>query len=625
MNPAAHLSKNTHRALRRKEWNESRPAILVGLIIFVGLPTLWTLLLWTLDTHLGILPGIASTLWLVAGGLFSAVLGAQVICRDFGSPTERFLFSRPIDPHRIMRIKAITGFVILVGVSMLIGALELLWWSLLKGPQRTEESSVGAFVIGTGLALCSYWIAVGAACATRQSLTSAFSAAFALALMVTVPVIVRIPGVNDISDLVLSDQHSYRTDLVVAAFVAAFGVVAYIAMRWAALTERRLNVGPRTLAWIIGISLTGLFITAMREVGATESVITMWWANTPEQMATPLHKSYNQLLNMAVGKNRIAAGCAPLNHDSHADAFELLLDVNSNGHVSRERRVTLDLSRKTGYPASTIDSDGNLALIGMSRIGPPPYKPDDPWRMTLETFDWETSSKVSTIELSWPVDAEWSMVTDLLRLNDFVYVLIRTGDIGFVPSIDGIVAEYRIQDNRATLESTRPFRFSCNKQLIEQSWVVVKEFKSGARLRILTNRRQDLGLQLVDEPDEFASFTVRASQLGLAIFPVVHSASQRVNAQTDWEGAMGRVRATPWGMLFRSPNPFVIPVVGGRLVEVHDSSIIVYDSSNPAHPRRVANYLSGYNYTAFVTGELLIVNHFNDGFSIAKLPPVTKK
>lgn len=620
------------RALRRKEWIESKPAILVGLIIFVGLPTLWTLLLWSLDTHAGVMPGIASMLWLLAGALFSAVLGAQAICRDFGSPTERFLFSRPIEPRRVMRLKAMTGFLIVFGLTALIGGLELLWSALIKSPRRDDQIPVGLLILGTGLAMAAYWISVAAACATRRSLTSTLAAAFVLTLVLTVPVIVRIPGVNDITDLVFRDENNFRTTLIAAAVVAVFAFVAGIAMRWAASTERRLDVGPRTMAWVVGLTLMALFVTAMHEVGASESIVASWWVpsarETIKQCDTPLY----QIWKIAAGMNRVAVLCSresgpgtQVYSPEHSKESVFLIDVDADGQITRERNTSFFLDKQTSYPASTIDSTGNVAFVGLSRIGPEPHQLGDPWKMSLQRFDWETGTRISAAELPWPVTSYWTMVKDLYCTDEHVLVLITTSDrLGVALNLEGVVAEYRINTSSTTLERTQRFRFDYHDRTLDPSWVELRGFKSEAAIRVVSRKYYDIELQPVREGEPYGAFTVNADQFGLKVFPVNRSASPRTNWPTELDGSIGRVHATPWAVLFRAVNPDVVPAGADRLLEIHDSSVIQYDVSDPTRPRRMANIAIPLQSSATVMGDLVVMNH-GIGFSIAKLPPVTKK
>ena len=60
MTTATLPSGSPGRLLRRKEWKESRPASFIGLIIFIALPTLWTVMMWGLDPRDGIFPGFAT-------------------------------------------------------------------------------------------------------------------------------------------------------------------------------------------------------------------------------------------------------------------------------------------------------------------------------------------------------------------------------------------------------------------------------------------------------------------------------------------------------------------------------------------------------------------------------------
>ncbi|MBI5763535.1 MAG: hypothetical protein HZA51_08440 [Planctomycetes bacterium] len=612
MNAVVQTSINPLRALHRKEWAESKPALLVGLIIFVGLPTLWTLLLWSLDTHAGVLPGIASMLWLVAGGMFAAVLGAQVICRDFGAPTERFLLSRPIAPSSVMRVKALTGFLMLIGLAVLIGAMELLWSSLVKGTHRDEQIPVAVYVLGTGLAMCAYWIAVGAACATRRSLTSAFAAAFVLALMVTVPAIVRIPGVNDFTDLAFSDQHNYRTGLVAAALVAVFGGVAALAMRWAVVTDQRLDVGPRTMAWIVGLTLMVLFVTAMREVGATEPLLTTWWGEV----------SLHSYVRFAAGRHHVAMRIDK--SESNESSLELF-DLDPNGQIIVHRRKAFTEPRMISDRATAIDAKGNLVFVGMLYDTDSAHHPKKLPQMLLRTFDWESMSLTSEIELPCSADLRQWHPADIYCKDSLVYVLLvgweTETNSNTITTFKCDVAEYEITANSASLKSTQTRLFSSVPGSAEPRWATVGGFASGQMLRISTIWSGEFRLAPLESPDVLESLDARSDRFGLHIIPGTTGTSSTQRWPTDSQGAIGHAHASPWGAIFRSARPNVLPIGNGRLLEMHSFSLIEYDGSDPTHPTRIAHLTSPPIDEVTVMGDLLVISH-GRGFSIARLPSV---
>ena len=128
-------------------------------------------------------------------------------------------------------------------------------------------------------------------------------------------------------------------------------------------------------------------------------------------------------------------------------------------------------------------------------------------------------------------------------------------------------------------------------------------------------------LQPVVEPDLMSSISVRSDRFGLRVFPTNRASSQRSSTPTDWQGAIGHARASPWGAIFRSERPDVVPIGNGRLLELHGFSLIEYDVSDPTHPKRIAHVTSPPIGDVTVMDDLLVISH-GRGFSIARLPGV---
>lgn len=622
MNSPSFSQASVLRAMRRKEWMENRAAVLVGLIIFVGLPTLWTLLLWSLETHTGVQPRIASTLWLFAGGLFASVLGAQVICRDFGAPTERFLLSRPVSTAQIIRAKIWSGLATVAIIGMSVTAVEFIWWTFRQKPiHQMDEFTAEQAIFGTGISICTYWIAAVAACVTRRALGSTLVAVFVLVMFSTLPLIIRIPWAEDLYRVVKRFEGTSFALLVTGIIVVPTIFTCQCVIRFFSIQNYRIDAGPRALAWLISLSLCALFLLAMRQVGASASLSTTWWINDPAARMTADGECY--LFDLATGRSRIgvAYGGSGLRSQSHNTHF--FFDIDADGRISKQRNVKLALDRLSTYSASMIDPNGNYACVGMSRIGTPPFKVSDPWKMTLYTFDWNSTLQSSAVELPWPVSTDWALVLDIARRGPRVYVLIRTAtERGQFNNVEGVVATYQIQSNVATLESTSPFHFSISDSSLEPAWRLVPLFKSREAIRILAKRDYLMELQFLDGPDDYTSIEVDSKRSRLAIFSYPRYSNKGTKLPTDWEGAIGSIRATPWSLLFRSNTPFVIPADEGRLLEVHDTNIVEYDITDPTNPRRAANFAIPRVSTASTTGDLIVIQHYGAGFSIARMPSV---
>lgn len=601
--------------LQRKERIENKPALFVGLVIFIGLPTLWTLLLWSLDTHAGVTSGIASMLWLIAGGLFAAVLGAQVICRDFGAPTERFLLSRPVAQAQVLRTKAWIGFVMLTKLTALVGLLDLFWHSQMKGLNYDVPVTVSAFVLGSGLSLSAYWIAVAAACVTHRSLTSVFAAVFVLILVVTVPLIIRIPGVNDILDIAFSEGNTLRPILFSISPVVIFGFVAAITIRWTAKTDRRVDVGPKAMAWVVSLSLTALFVMAMSEVGATERLVTTWWARNSIYKSTKL----------TAGHNRIVFADIYANYEG---ACYYLIDLDPDATIVRERTITHSMELgSTPYGPSCIDASGNYNLVGLTHWTLPPYRFKER-KLSLRRFDWETFPRSTEIDLPYSFGQDWTIAQDVCCTDSRVYVLLVNSktekDKNNITGLRCAVAEYEVNSDSAVLLSTQFCIFATASFAVEPRWATLHGFTSGESLRISSIYSSGFRLELVNRPDVLDLLDARSDQFGIHILPKPNLASQSSKWPTDDSGEIGYARASPWGVLFRANRPELLPISDGRLLEWHSFSAVMYDVSDPTHPHRYAHFTTPQFLNVSVMEDSLVIEHGN-GFSIAKLPPVTKK
>src|SRR5262245_9209831 len=119
------LARRVRKALAAKARRELRPALWAGLTIFVGLPILWSVILILLDPRRHSLPGIATLLALCGGWLFSSIVAAQTVCRDFGRAPGVFLTGLPVSRRQIIesKIRASFGLVLLLILS--VAAVEL--------------------------------------------------------------------------------------------------------------------------------------------------------------------------------------------------------------------------------------------------------------------------------------------------------------------------------------------------------------------------------------------------------------------------------------------------------------------------------------------------------------------
>lgn len=187
MIPAARrLERATRRALVQKERRESRAALVAGLVIFLGLPILWTVLYAVVDTRHEVLPGFAATLFAAGGGLYAAVIAAQSVCRDFGRAPGEFLLARPVTILEVLRAKAAVGFRLIGGLALAVLALETTLAAGTKLPQDFADV-IHLWLISTGINMLAYWSAFAAAAITRRTLSGVLVAGLFLALLAAIP------------------------------------------------------------------------------------------------------------------------------------------------------------------------------------------------------------------------------------------------------------------------------------------------------------------------------------------------------------------------------------------------------------------------------------------------------
>ncbi len=185
------LRRQVRRALRYKELRESRPAIIAGVVVFLGLPLLWNLLYVPLDAKHEPFAGFASGLLLLVGWLFAAVVAAQSVCRDLAQPPGRFLLARPVGLEDVLRAKARVGFTFLVALTLVAALVDEILFGLAPGPGQPEWWVwLAIATVGT---LTAYWIAFAAAAITRQTLSAVMLTGLVLALIVAVPLISEYP------------------------------------------------------------------------------------------------------------------------------------------------------------------------------------------------------------------------------------------------------------------------------------------------------------------------------------------------------------------------------------------------------------------------------------------------
>ncbi len=186
MSGAARMSNvHVHVALARKEWRESTPALIAGGAIYVALPLVLSSVYRIFDPHHEPLPGVAMTLWILTGWLFAAVLGAQIVCRDFGRAEGVFLLAQPVKPASVVWVKGLVGLKLI----LLLAIASLLFESAVSNDLMPTMILTPMFGVAIAAAVVSYGIAFLAATIVRRALPALMLGVLSLVLMAVLPLL----------------------------------------------------------------------------------------------------------------------------------------------------------------------------------------------------------------------------------------------------------------------------------------------------------------------------------------------------------------------------------------------------------------------------------------------------
>jgi ABC-type transport system involved in multi-copper enzyme maturation permease subunit len=631
------MHRSPNRLLWWKEYTESKPALWVGLLIFVMVPSLWTLIMRIIDPQDGLFPGFATGVWLLTGWLFAAVLGAQVVCRDFGTPLERFLLGKPITPTQSLKVKARVGFVVLVVTALVIAALECLWFACEPSHRKSNSyddwSFLTALVVATGLNVSAFWIAFGVACVTRRSLVSTLAATFVLVLFVCVPLIVPIPGLPGLTDLIFRESNIVNAAWVFVCLVGASWAIAFALRRIWGSRERGLEVGPRQLAWVAALTLLGLFFLAMNEVGASQPLTTVWW-HSKWPTWTGAYSDDRIPFMFAVGRQRVAV--------SADDRTIRLIDLDSIGRFASMRQVER-LTSSQFLPEFgrvwAFDNENTLAMVRNSRTS---FREGEPLsnrvRLEMRKLDWDKMTALPSISLPWPPDQELPEschVTDAYFIGSrlFVWLNCWRGKKWFP-----MIIAYQFDGVKAVALISNVFP---SQELWSARFQNVWDISQGKPVRKLAVLGDYGDMSFCFDPNEPAEklrqsikhpyltdrgvILPRSDRWGFKVRLLLGRMSEiRERWPADSEGVIGRVRASPWATLFRSEHPRPLAAGPNRWIELHETHAIVYDLTDPSHPKRIAHISTPPFWNAAVTDDFIVFDH-SIGISVAKLPVVERK
>lgn len=261
-------------ALARKEWRESLPALVAGGAIYVALPLLLSSIYRIFDPHHEPLPGVAMTLWILTGWLFAAVLGAQIVCRDFGRAQGVFLLAQPVRPAAVVWVKGLVGLKLI----LLLAITSLLFESAVSNDLMPTMILTPMFGAAIAASVVTYGIAFLIATVIRRALPAVMLGVLSLVLIAVLPLLSsRTFGAVPYTEYIAFADPLTSSTIVTAigmpdalALLAALGVAALITP----IAAERFRL-PRIILATVAWSL--LVFHALHMILIASGVYAMGW------------------------------------------------------------------------------------------------------------------------------------------------------------------------------------------------------------------------------------------------------------------------------------------------------------------------------------------------------------
>lgn len=628
------------RALLHKELKESRPALLAGGVIFLGLPIIWTLVYLVIDPRHEVFSGMATVLWLLFAWLFAVVLAAQSIARDFGRKQGDFLLARPIRPAQVLLSKVLVGSLGLVGLALGV----IIWESglTLLDPLNFEHKFAFPWMcLGvSGVVLIAYFVALAATTLTRQTLSGVMLAALALVWVATIPL------VSGDALLFLNLPQTYQWNWVSTApdrwevagvRVLVVSLIAAVAVAGASLGvmllavrfEAVLRLGTRSVAWIVGLSLVLVCGLAITEVGASVPVTdVIWRADLQYWQDCTDSDSSRCYPHVRTGDHRFAVG-----RRNGLDLYE----ITDEGRIQHRRHVELASDSSgplTRSPRAVFDEDNRLHAAYTTGVDRVPYQLPS-GNVHLCRVDWDTGSIAAEWQLALPAEIDpraTVQLADAAIESPFLFVLY---ELDFPPEPgahwghrEHLAADYRLRDSQEP-ELLRSFELG-----FDGIWIERPEFRLNANRRLQgmwgwtpppRSEPDDSVLRcllgsrgLFEIGGGFFAFCDRGGFTVLDYRPLM---SLDLGPPPPYAGppeAWG-VTASPWAWLFRAWNPGLLAGGAGQIWEIHDANASCYDVADPTRPHKIAHINCFPIENAFSGPDYLLIQHYG-GFSIVKHP-----
>lgn len=708
------LERSARRALLYKELAESRPALIAGAIIFLGLPLFWMGLYAAIDRHHEVFPGVASTLLTLAGWLFSAVVAAQSVGRDFGRRQGDFLLARPVSVAQVLWAKIAVGFGVVLALLAVVGLLELVLAAVARDLRVRDADDWHVWPYAAAACVIAYWVALAGAAITRQMLSGVMLAGLALALLLTVPFTSSVPAraaewwwrqtrpdrpffvLADVVPLLcgllllmcglypilsrLLAPRGRQPSLWKAALVGGLALAVLLAVRvggtnWAlwpaglalaaavlhrlaavaCRSERAWRLGTKAIAWTVGLTMMFVCTLAMSEVGSNASISDTHWVPAPAPAA------YSQ---WAIGRARIAEGVEGY--------YVNLYDVGPRGEIQCHPRSvdTCDwmaagaLVPRTALPL--FDANDELYVVVSSVLRPQSGEDGRAARECPLPFvisvDWNADTAGPRHELERPAlippQAWWIEIYAAAIQPPYLFVLYyyavpRTGAQPGTPTSDHLlaVACYGWENGPTGLIDARKLGPGSPPMLGRRSdwWWPDYQLRRGVDGRLQTlwapfpfprdlepwrssglGRVYDYDVEsevskglslrtMLRIDDETLAVSDRKQFAVAQVYETIRTRNKQPIYLTK---LVGRVRASPWALLFRSDWPILVPGRARQVWEVHDGGAICYDVSDPRRPHKLVHVSSHPIVDALAGAEYLLLVH-PAGISIVQHPPAS--
>ncbi|HXI84225.1 MAG TPA: hypothetical protein VNL17_09060 [Verrucomicrobiae bacterium] len=264
--------------LSRKEYRDAREVLIGGIAIFWVVPIVLELLFIAIGRERETFPFVWAFLALV-GWLYAVVSGAHTVCRDWGKPEEHFLLAMPVSARHVVWAKLKAGAVILFVVLLLAAAWDFTMdrSDMFRGTlwHATDMLAMVRWAILWGwIFAVGYVIGFTTAIVTRQMLASTLVGCLTLLVWLVAPLIssrlqfLHPKWWSTVESVKSSTDSSWLGFGWPFVVLTVLGLVTCVGTTLIGCTrERVIRLGHKQLAWAAALIVLMLLGLALGEVG----------------------------------------------------------------------------------------------------------------------------------------------------------------------------------------------------------------------------------------------------------------------------------------------------------------------------------------------------------------------